>query len=60
MITIVNTLVENEFQKFICNAMENRDKYIIMQNKMRVNATPEFHDLFLNSKFMPSKTTCQY
>ena len=60
MIAIVNTLVENEFQKFICNAMENRDKYIVMQKKMGVNATPEFHDLFLNSKFMSSKTKSHY
>lgn len=35
--------------------MEEREDTIIMKKKLKVNAAPEFHDLFLNSKFVSRK-----
>ena len=56
MILLVNTLAGEEFQKFVSAKMEDRKSLLIAKKKLEVKACPEFHDLFLNSKFASCKS----
>ena len=47
---LVNTLAHEEFKKFIKSRLEKREKHVVMMKKLQVNATPEFVELFRNSK----------
>ena len=45
----VNTLIEGEFVDFIVEKMKDREKMIVNQKKLSVEATKEFAELFTKS-----------
>ena len=47
---LVNTLAYEELKKFIKSRLEKREKHVVMIKKLQANATPEFVELFRNSK----------
>ena len=46
---IINTLVPEQFYAFVSMALQSREKKLIAQKGLKVNALPQFLDLF--SKF---------
>ena len=56
MFYIVNTLIQEDFQQFIANAIDRREKKVIEKKKLDIRALPEFVELFRNTKHFSCKT----
>ena len=48
-ICIVNTLLGDEFSKFVHEAMAKRERMLIHKKRMEVDALPEFKELIRKS-----------
>ena len=55
MCNVVNKLWENEFKKFILKSYNNRETYIIQKKNLKVQAKPEFINLFRKSESVSRK-----
>ena len=53
--SLVNTLIEEEFEKFIVDKMDEQEAKVIVNKRIEVSATKEFANLFKNSKFQSYK-----
>ena len=54
-IYIVNTLLEEDFGKFIDEKMSEREKHVVMKRNFKVDIMPEFVKMFASSKLASSK-----
>lgn len=52
---LVNTLIPGDFEKFIKKAMQMKESYFINKKSLKVNAIPEFVNLFKNANFISCK-----
>ena len=52
---LVNSLLPQEFQKFIIEAVEKSGRHFVNKRVMKVDVTPEFVHLFKNSALVASK-----
>ena len=51
----MNTLAEPDFESVINAKFEEYEEKIVMRKELKVNATPEFVELYKNAKFVPRK-----
>lgn len=57
---IVNTLCEDKFTDYLVTAIQQRESQIILTKRFKVEATPEFANLFRNSITKSRKSSPSY